>query len=346
MNKLLIAAFLALCLGPGCIFYGNNNPGLAPGDVTFLWTFFGDSCQATEEVSSVRVEIPGEELENNGVYGCLNGGYAGITLHDFVGGNYSYTLEGLSNTNEVLYRATGTFAVNGDVRLNVDLTPVGGQTSFAYLTWSFPANWASATPTCADATVTYVDVEIDDSGEWIRYDCTAGTTGGGALTGLLAPGEHKIDLVAVFVDGDLEYPVAFRTTNFITQAHAPADHAFTLEWEIGGTTVAWQLVDGSVDQTCAAADVDTVYLHFYDVDAGEYVDFGGGPLAGDPADCTSLSVTYRYLQPGTYDVFVSATNGSGVDYLSPDNAPGRVTVTAGVWTPASPPVVTIDTFRQ
>ncbi|MDQ3263219.1 MAG: hypothetical protein M3Y59_06110 [Myxococcota bacterium] len=346
MNKLLTAAFLALVLGQGCVINNHPNPNLDPGNVTFFWTFFGETCGQSPEVASVRVTIPNEALDNNGVYGCLNGGFAGITLHDFVGGNYSYTLEGLGNTGQVLYRASGTFAIDGDVRLDVDLTPVGQQTSFAYFSWSFPSNWASATPSCADATVTSVYVEIDDSGIWDAYDCTTGTVGGGATSRLLAPGEHKIDLEAYFGTGPSEYLVASRTGTFITQAHAPSNHSFTFQWDIGGTTVAWQLKNGGTNQTCAAADVGTVYLHFYNVDTGKYVDFGYGEFEGDPADCTAATVTYRYLEAGTYDVWVSATNGGGVDYLTPDQAPARLTVTAGAWTPDSPPVVTIEAFRQ
>lgn len=345
MNKHLSTAFLALALLQGCIINGGNNSGLRDGDVTFLWRFMGDTCDEVP-VAAVRVTIPGEQLEDGGYYGCLNGGVPGITLHDFFGGNYEYTLEGLSNTGEVLYRASGTFAINGDVTLNVDLTPSGEASSYALLSWSFPSNWASQTPSCADATVTYIDVEIDNSGVWDRYHCADGMGGGEASTRLIAPGTHTIDLVAVHVSGENEYAVAYQGSTFVTVSNAPASHSFTLDWEIGGTTVAWELEDGGADETCTQAKVETVYVHFRDVETGELVDFGQGENTGDDNVCTASTVTYRYLYAGTYDVYLSATNADGVSYLSPSENPPRITVTAGTWTPDSPAVVTLHAERQ
>lgn len=345
MNKLLITSFLAVfAFGQGCIInqYGGGGDGRDPGDITFFWTFQGEMCDAVPQVANVRVTIPGESLDNDGVYGCLNGEYAGITLHDFVGGNYEYVLEGLSNTGATLYRASGTFSIDGDTRLDVDLTPVGQQTSFAYLSWAFPANWAGGAPSCADATITYIDIEFDDSGDWIRYDCEDGRTNGGAQSPLLAPGVHKIELVGVYVEGQNEYAIAYKEGSITTQAHQPTNHSFTLAWEIGGTTIAWQLKDGSTNQTCAVAEVETVFVHFRNVETGEYV-YGD---VGDDNPCTASTVTYRYLSPGTYEVYISAENADNVMYLSPDADAPRVTVSAGVWTPDTPAVVTVNTFRE
>lgn len=348
MNVRLVAALLAaLTLGQGCIinnYHGGRDGGpgqLAPGNVTFFWTFQGASCAETSSVASVRITIPNERLQNDGVYSCLNGGFAGITLHEFVGGTYEYTLEGLSNTGAAIFRATGTFAINGDVRLNVDLTPSGQQTSFAYLSWSFPANWASQTPSCAEATVRFVDVQFNQ-GEWVRYDCAAGMTGSGARSPLLPPGTHTIKLVAVYVEGTSEYAVGFREATVTTTAHAPTNQSFTLPWQIGGTTIAWQLKDGTNNVTCAQAQVERVAVHFRDVRTGKYV-YGN---TGDSHPCTASTVTYRYLSPGTYEVYISARSTTSVAYLSRDVNPPRVTVTAGQWTPNSPAVVTVETPRK
>src|SRR5687768_3558018 len=98
MNKLLRIGFLSLlALFQGCIYYGD---GARSGDVTFYWTFWGDSC-ADAGVESVKITIAGEPLEDNGYYPCLNAGAPGITLHDFRPGTYSYTIEGLDDFDDV-----------------------------------------------------------------------------------------------------------------------------------------------------------------------------------------------------------------------------------------------------
>src|SRR3954463_14084464 len=63
MNIKLAIPFLAvLAFAQGCIVVGPHGPN--PGDVTFSWTFYGQSCAAAG-VASVHITIPGEALENS-----------------------------------------------------------------------------------------------------------------------------------------------------------------------------------------------------------------------------------------------------------------------------------------
>src|SRR5512140_1020989 len=166
MTKTTSAAFLAAALlGSGCVIVNHGQSG----DITFTWTFNGRSC-AQAGISQVQVTIPGETLDNGGLYACTVAGSDGITLHSFAAGTYDYTLQGLNAGGTVTYQASGSFGIDGDQIVHADLMPVGGPTSYALLGWTFPANWASAAPDCANATATYVDVQID-GGDWTRYAC-------------------------------------------------------------------------------------------------------------------------------------------------------------------------------
>src|SRR5690242_8768768 len=97
-NKLLTAAFLTL-MSSGCIMYGDGYgydgsdvDYAAPGDVTFSWRLAGGLCSDDPSVRSVHIRIPGETLQNDGVFPCSSAGFMGITLHDFYPGSYSFTI--------------------------------------------------------------------------------------------------------------------------------------------------------------------------------------------------------------------------------------------------------------
>src|SRR5437868_8340473 len=123
MNTKLAIPFLAvLALAQGCIVHGP--PGPSAGDVTFSWTFYGQSCSAAG-VANVHINIPGETLENGGVYPCVSNSYQGIVLHNFAGGSYTYTIEGLDTGGYTIYTGAGAFDIDGDAMEQVDLTPYG-----------------------------------------------------------------------------------------------------------------------------------------------------------------------------------------------------------------------------
>jgi hypothetical protein len=282
-------------------------------------------------VSSVHIQIPGEALQNDGYFPCLVAGYPGVVLHDFEPGTYSFSIEALGYSDELLYAANGTVTVDGDVRVSIDLVPPGQPASFAYLTWSFPSGINS----CSDGDVTHVDVRIDQGG-WTRFNCGAGRTDPGAHSVYLEPGSHTIHLVALDADGyaNFEYVGALQTF-----AGSPVTADYSLNWAIGGTAITWQLLQGSTPKTCAEAGVTSMVVHFVDAQ-GNYV-YG---TAGDAHACNAAPIVYGYLKPGTYTLYVSGT-GSGGQYLSSGTSPKIVNVTAGVF-PGAAQAQTIELFKQ
>jgi hypothetical protein len=323
MNKILTAAFLAATLSTGCVMYvpGDYDPEVDyvpanPGDVTFHWTFASQLCNEVPEVKSVYIHIPGETLQNDGVYPCTAGGFAGIVLFGFEGGSYTYTVEALDYSNEAVFTAGGSFQVDGNVRVNVDLTPLGSPASYAYLSWDFPANSDSNFPNCEMAGVAYVDVSIDGARS-VRYACNQGFGMGQVQTPYLSAGTHSIELTAKSED---DYPYYSYRGSLQTYAGSPISAEYSLKWAVGGVALRWSFSGG---QSCTGAGVQTMTLNFED-SAGNLV---YGPT-GDVQACDSAPIVYNYLLPGSYRVYIQGT-GPGGTFLSDTRYPVTVTVRAG-----------------
>src|SRR5688500_1203197 len=93
-TKSLFALLSVVQLVTGCIVVGGSNrtPPPLPGDVTFTWSFAGDTCASNPDIHSVIIDIPGERLQNDGVFPCTANNYPGITLHDFAAGPYDFSI--------------------------------------------------------------------------------------------------------------------------------------------------------------------------------------------------------------------------------------------------------------
>ncbi|MFZ5471171.1 MAG: hypothetical protein ACOZIN_17250, partial [Myxococcota bacterium] len=314
---------------------GGGGGQLQPGEVTFTWSFAGQTCSDVPQVAKVQIRIAGETLQNNGVYSCLTNNYPGIVLQGFVGKTYTFDIDALGTSNEVLYTGSGSFTVNGDTQVTVDLTPAGGSSSVAYLTWRFPPNSLSQNPNCQQAGVTHVDVTID--GVTTRYTCEQGQTLAGAQTPFLTAGTHVISFVAMDANG---YPYYRLTSSLQTVAGNPVFVDYQLAWGVGGVALTWQLTDGQVAHTCASAGVTTMSINFEDAQ-GNLI-YGQN---GDPQACNAAPIVYSYLQPGTYRVFIKGTGPGNVLYLSNGTNPPVVTITAGQF-PTAQQATSVQLYRQ
>lgn len=320
LRSLTCLALLAMLPLTGCLVVSSRPR--AAGDVTFRWSFAGQSCAMVPAVKNVKITIGGQTLQNDGVFDCSTNGTAGIVLHDFKGGGYNYTIQGRDYNGTVLYSAEGAFIIDGSVTESVDLKPVGNGAAYAYMVWTFPPNSASSNPTCAQAGVAKVNVSIDQ-GDWLVYDCAAGQTVEGTPTPYLTVGSHNIELSAVNSSG---YEYYFKLST-LPVSNTPSLQQYDLDWAVGGATVKWTVTNGSTATTCAAAGITTVYVNFRDSN-GDLVYTG----SGDPQPCANLAIVYNFLKPGNYQVFLSA-NGSGTSvYQSSTTSPPVVSVAAGVFT--------------
>ncbi|WP_257448783.1 hypothetical protein [Archangium lipolyticum] len=296
-------------------------PPPGSGDITFLWTFSDTAsgrCADVPDVKSVRITIPGQVLANDGIFACNNSGVDGIALLSFVSGTYSYTLEALGSSGQVLYKGSGSVTVNGNVRVNVTLAPYGSPSSYAYLSWSFPANSTSQNPTCAQAGVVSVDARID-GGDTVRLECSRGMSGAGVQTPFLEPGRHTLELIGVGSDGQPSYYVnAFLDI----QQGSPVSASYRFG-AVGGMALSWSLVDGIESRTCSQSGVTRVAINLQDEATGVLI-YG---TDGDPHGCEDVPVIYRFLRPGSYRVFIRGT-GPGVLYTNENDSPLTLTVTA------------------
>jgi len=346
MNARLLVAFLCIAMGgTGCIIVDTDGPDHGgpccttpqpqpepqppplpnPGDVTFMWTFANvgaGRCADVPDVKSIRITIPGEKLHNGGVYACNTAGTDGIVLHDFLPRAYSYTLEAIGYDNRVLYQGSGNFSVNGDTRVNVNLTPQGGPSSFAYISWSFEANTSSSNPDCNQAGDTHVDVRID-GGDWTRLQCEKGIGTNQVSSPYLTPGSHTIEFVGVRVSSSGETPYYYRKGELTTQAGSPISVSYKL-LAVGGMSLRWELRDGSSYNTCAQAGVSEIRINMQNVATNEYL-YGD---EGDVQPCTGAPILYRFLRPGDYRVFIRGMNGSRIAYTNENSGAVVLTVKA------------------
>lgn len=349
MNARILAAFL-LCLTSttGCIIVDHDDDDdcchpapqpTYPGDVTFLWTLANGRCADAPDVKSVKISIPGEVLHNGGVYACNTAGVDGIVLHDFDPGTYNYTIQAISYGGESLYEGDGSFTVNGDVRVIVDLTPNG--MSYALIGWRFPPNTTSANPSCSQANVTSIKAQIDN-GEWVTLDCADGMTNGGIETPWLEDGTHSIYLVAYGRDraGRDGMPLYTTQGTFVTSAGSPRSETFGF-FEVGGMSLRWELWDGSVKRTCAEAGLTGMVINLKNKATGELV-YGA---AGDPQSCTGAPILYQYLKPGQYEVYIRGMKGTTLAYTNED-LPDVLTVEAFKQVTAADPSYTVALFKE
>src|SRR5262249_16586491 len=214
----------------------------------------------------------------------------------------------------------GTFIVDGNVSVQVDLAPVASN-SYAYLMWTFPPNSVSRTPNCDQAGVAVVDIIID-GGMRQRANCSAGFFQPGFCISDLPAGRPPIEVGGVDISN---FPVYRFVGTLQTYSGSPISASYGLLWNIGGASIAWQLVNGGVIQSCDQAGVDTVIVNFRD-SSGALI-YG----SGDPQPCKGAPILYNGLLPDRYQVVLTATSHSGVRYSSSSSNPPTVTVTAGVF---------------
>lgn len=311
LSKFAVAAAAALAFS-SCII--TTTPTGLNGDITFTWTFAGRRCFEVPEVARVVVQIPGQVLQNEGVFDCTTGGTAGIRLLNFRPGTYSYTLSGQTASGTVLYQASGKVVVDGNVSAQVDLQPVAAATGSVYITWTLPVG---TNVTCQY--IEAVDISIDN-GPRQAVTCASGGTSPGVLLQNLTVGRHTIDLSARDRDG-LYY---YRAINsFDVYAGGASAQQFTLEWIVGSIPIRWTFSNGTTQVNCAQAGVSQISITLRN-DQGKDQSFAANCLNNG---VQGAQVPYVYY--GRYQIFLSATGTGGAVYRSNTSNPPVFTVVAG-----------------
>ncbi len=310
LTSILAAALVSTT---GCIF--TTTPSGNPGDITFTWRFGNRQCFEVPEVTQIAVQIPGQTLENQGVFGCLNANSAGIKLLGFKAGTYSYTISGQNARGTVIYSASGRVTVNGSVSESVDLQPTSNATGSVYVTWSLPAQ---TTVTCQY--IAGVDISID-SAAIQTFTCAAGGTTPGVLVQGLTVGRHNIDISA----RDSTGLVYYRAINsFDVFAGGASTQQFSLAWIVGSAPVKWSFSNGVTQLNCAQAGVTTVGITLRNSQGDTTFN---APCLGNGVQ--GYQVPYVYY--GDYQLLLAATGTGGVPYYSSSTSPRVVTVVAGVF---------------
>jgi hypothetical protein len=329
MNRTFLNIVAAACISmltSGCIIVGGGS-GQGRGDINLLWTFNGQTCMFVPQVQSVRVTIPGAQLQNNGIYPCMTANVAGINLRNFRGGSYEVTVDGLDSANRVIYSATVTVVVNGNVTASVNLIPTQAATGEVLASWTFPGNapCAQVGDVATGRVVSRILVSVDGSQpsvvDCMRGNATAANPGAMVTVENLSPGPHVFDLIG-------QDSVGFsyvRATNTVTVTGGGAVAAqFQLNWTVGSLPLRWSLVNGSTTISCAQANVPFVFVNLRNQQTQRYVfaDAQGNPTAGQQLPCLNTTINlqgavFSFLEAANYEVYIQApVMGSTAAYQS------------------------------
>lgn len=324
----LAAAAVAVMSASGCVCVTG---GTSRGDVTFLWSFNGRQCALVPDVTQVTIQIPGQTLENGGIYPCVTAGTAGITLLNFRAGTYSYAIQGRNNAGAVLYEASGSFTVNGNVTVNVDLPPSSTAPGAAQFTWRFPPSSTAQQPTCgqAEGPIVSVLIRIDGDTQGQEFNCAAGDVRANPqATGVVFPnltvGTHTIDLAARDTNNFYYYR---KVSSFVVVAGGTTSNEFTFDWGVGSLPIKWTFNNGVTQVDCAQAGINTVTVQLRDSGGQDLY-----PGSGADVPCAMGGVQgtrFPFLYADTYQLFIQAVGTGGVLYRSNFTTPPTAAVTAG-----------------
>jgi hypothetical protein len=335
----IAAAVIISFLTSGCVIVASNGRS---GDITVLWSFNGQTCLFVPQVQSVRVIIPGAQLQNNGVFPCMTNNVAGVTLLNFRGGSYQVTVEGLDSAGRVIYQGSSSVLVNGDVSASVNLTPIQGATGSVLVSWVFPGNLACSQlgDVQGGRSVSQMLISIDNATatpvDCARGNATAATPSAAVIIDNLTGGvAHTIDLIAQDNTG-FSY---LRATNTVTvNPGGSVAGQFQMQWIVGSLPLRWTFLNGGVTIACAQAQVTNVFVNARNTQTQRFVfvDSSGNPSAGQMVPCVSANnvqgTFFSYFEAGSYEIFVQAVTVGGYTYRSDRSGTAPVLqVQAGVF---------------
>ncbi len=262
---------LAALMFSGCVIQPSNSPDPLPdsdpGDITFYWSFAGRTCSQAREVLRVRISlfrdgVEVRDLPDEGYFKCSPAGVDGITLTNFNPGPYSYRIDALDSANQVIYTANGSFRVNGNVRVDVNLVSVSNLGRMQ-IYWKFLKDGVEKT--CASAGIASsagvgkVRVYINDEPVQ-ELDCTLNDSSGKPVQAWaweLNPASYQVAIEGVVVAGQQRqvWYYANQTINVIP--NQTRNVTFELLPVAAGASFIPKLPGYS---SCATAGVETLWM--------------------------------------------------------------------------------------
>ncbi|MDY7232161.1 hypothetical protein [Hyalangium rubrum] len=282
-------------------------PSAKPGDVAFLWAFSGAAsgrCADVPDVTKVRISIPGQTLPNGGVQACNSEGVDGFTLRNIAPGLYTYTVEALGSSDEVLYSGTGSFTVDGNTVVSSQLSPVSrppspGDVSFR---WSFvsPPLRCVSMPDVRSVRIRIPDHVLPNDG---LFPCSTSGLDGTTLLDF-APGAYSYTVEALGASGEALYRgTGSFTVDGDTQVNVSLERIPPPPPVPGDVTFLWSF-PGSPRTWCAdVPDVVGVRITI----PGENLPNGGSfPCTNQGVD----GIAVHDFAPGHYEYTLEAVNAS------------------------------------
>lgn len=291
-TRVLLAAVLAIA-ATGCIVHTEvpPPPPPIPGDITVQWSFSdGNGCF---DINRVNIAIPGQFSQD---FNCLDGAEV---ITNFDPGSYQVTVTAINSANQVAYQGTTDFVVNGDVHVNVVMTPqivaVPGNVT---VLWTFQDG-----DNCIGIDHIHINIpnEVDDD-----YSYNTAGTQGITLTDF-NPGGYSVTVTAVDTNGSTAYQ---GTATFTVNGDVSVPVSLTSVGVAGDLTLLWTFPGGV---SCSGAGVDHVVVTI----PGE--NLGSGAGVGVAYNCNTSGtqgVTLTDFAPGAYGVTLSARTAGETELYS------------------------------
>lgn len=302
----------ALLAGSGCIIHDNDTyvpppEPTGPGDITFAWSFEGDSSCAAAGVDEVDVlVVRGQQTVFAETVECFGGG---LTITDFDPGSYDLLLDAFSRTGRLLYQGDAVVRVVGERDNDIGMVPLyspAPRDGELALFWSFlyPTD-SSEVYACDIAGVHSVHVDVAPLSGQARDGFTASLPCGdeGVVIDQLPAGDYRVTLEAdgtyngqaiVLYDAVLDVTVEPGVTNDL--GDVPMLRVYESFADI---EVAWDVAGGS----CGQLGMNDVTLVITRLD---------GEIEDDAImlDCAVDYALRETFVPGAYLVEVF---GAGID---------------------------------
>lgn len=312
-----LSAIAAMAMASGCIIHNEGTTVVredpnAPGDISFLWSFDGESRCASAGVASVGVQVltaSATVTAFEDVVDCLGGG---LTLTDFAPGTYELWLDAFSVNGALLYQGEATVrvapGVDNDIG-TVELSRIVQRGSVAFY-------WGFRYPTddnpvfdCDVAGVSEIDVFIDPvDGASEGFAETLPCDQEGIAIDNLIEGDYRVELFGYgrYQGEDLAlYETAFDVTVPGNQEAMLGDILLDRIFEsFGDIEVSWTLPEG----TCAELGVTALNVSIRRVGSG---------LEDDTftIDCDRAFALRQTFVPGAYVVDIVAAGNGNATYL-------------------------------